>query len=186
MEYYIEIIKKRLSLKRYEHSLGVAETASELAIINGADPQKAYLTGVLHDYAKEMDDSQLLAMAKDYNIPLNEVEIAQPQLLHGIVGACLVKTELGIDDGEILDAIRYHTTGCSNMTMLTKIIYIADYIEPNRDFPGVELLRKVSYENLDKGVLDGLNHSIRYILDKNLPIHNLSIEARNQLISGSY
>jgi len=182
MEEYKALIKARLSQKRYEHSLGVAETARELAELNGCDTEKAYLAGILHDYAKELNDEELLKIGRMHNLILDEAEVREPQLLHGPVGAVLLQQELGINDKEMLDAIRYHTTGCSGMTKLAQIIYIADYIEPHRKFPGVESFRELTFTNLSRGVLAGLNNTIKYVVDNNQLLHKLSVEARNWLI----
>ncbi|KJS83061.1 MAG: hypothetical protein JM58_13335 [Peptococcaceae bacterium BICA1-8] len=182
MEEYTALIKKRLSKNRYEHSLGVAQTARNLALSYEVDPEQAYLAGILHDYAKELSNQELLELGKMYDLILDDAEIREPALLHGPVGAVLLQKELGINNSEILAAIRYHTTGCGNMNKLTQIIYISDYIEPNRSFPGVEILREITYNNLSQGVLRGLNQTIKYIVDNNQLLHFLSVEARNWLI----
>jgi len=182
MEEYKALIKGRLSHKRYVHSLGVAETARELAVLNGCNAEQAYLAGILHDYAKELSNHDLLEIGRLNNLILDEAEVEEPQLLHGPVGAVLIQKELGINNRGILDAIRYHTTGCSGMTKLTQIIYIADYIEPNRKFPGVESLRNVTYNDLSRGVLEGLNNTIKYVLDNNQLLHILSVGARNWML----
>lgn len=182
MEEYTTLIKNRLSKNRYEHSLGVAQTARSLALSYGVDPEQAYLAGILHDYAKELTNQKLLEFGKMYDLILDDAEIREPALLHGPVGAVLLQKELGINNSEILTAIRYHTTGCGNMDKLTQIIYIADYIEPNRNFPGVEILREITYNNLSQGVLQGLNQTIKYVLENNQLLHFLSVQARNWLL----
>src|SRR5690554_4897548 len=126
MEKYKNLIKARLSKERFDHSLGVAQIAWDLALINGVDENKAYLTGILHDYAKELTNSDLIDIGKRYSLILDEAELLEPQLLHGPVGSVLIQRELGINDKEILNAVRYHTTGCNEMTKLAQIIYIAD------------------------------------------------------------
>jgi len=182
MNKFIALMKERLSCSRYEHSLGVARTARELAKLYGADEDKAFLTGILHDYAKELSDQELLQLGIKHNLIVDQAEIKQPQLLHGPVGAVLIKEELGIEDNEILTAVRYHTTGCSGMDKLSQIIYIADYIEPNRKFPEVDSLRKIAYANLTEGVLAGLNSTIKYVVDNHQLLHILSVEARNWML----
>ncbi|MFZ7101854.1 MAG: bis(5'-nucleosyl)-tetraphosphatase (symmetrical) YqeK [Peptococcaceae bacterium] len=181
-EKYTDLIKKKLSSKRYKHSLGVAATAGKLAELNDAEPETAYLAGILHDYAKELSAERLLEIAKGADLISDEIELQEPQLLHGPVSALLVREELGITDMDILDAIKYHTTGCPDMKLLTKIIYIADYIEPHREFPGVEKLREAAYENLDLGVLQGLNLTLQHVLEQNGLMHCLSVQARNRLL----
>jgi len=182
VERYKEILKKRLDKNRYMHSLGVSETAKELAVRNNMNPTDAYLAGILHDYAKNLSGEELLKIAQENNLIIDEVELKTPQLLHGPVGAYLIKKELGITNQKILNAIRYHTTACPDMDILTKIIYIADLIEPNRDFPEVDYLRKVTYEDLNSGILQGLNNTLQYVLENNQLIHGLSVQARNWLI----
>ncbi|SMB80291.1 putative HD superfamily hydrolase of NAD metabolism [Desulfonispora thiosulfatigenes DSM 11270] len=182
MNNYVEIIKKRLNSKRYLHSIGVAETAKELALINGVNPDKAYLAGLIHDYAKCLTDQELLNLAKNNNLIADDVEYKQPDLLHGPVGAFLLKRDHNILDESILRAVRYHTTGCADMDTLTKIIYIADYIEPNRVFNGVKEIRELAFRNLSIGVLNGLDNSLKFIIEKNKLIHPLSIAARNWII----
>lgn len=182
MEAYLKIIEKRLSKERFQHSLGVAETGRKLALINGVNADDAYLAGLLHDYAKDLPEGQLLEIAQTNNLILDEVEVNEPHLLHGPVGAWLTEKELGITNKDILNAIKFHTTGCREMSKLTQIIYIADLIEPNRNFPGVESLRKSAFNNLTQGVLNGLNWSIKYVLEKDFLLHSLSIQARNWLI----
>jgi predicted HD superfamily hydrolase involved in NAD metabolism len=185
MEEYKALIRDRLTKDRYEHSLGVAQTARELAIQYGADGEKAYLAGILHDYAKNLPNQKLLEIAINNSLIVDPAEKENPQLLHGPVGAVLIEKELGIKDKEILNAIRYHTTGRSQMDRLSQILYIADYIEPNRNFPGVDSLRKITYTNLLAGVLAGLNNSIKFVIDNNQLLHILSVEARNWLLLNS-
>jgi predicted HD superfamily hydrolase involved in NAD metabolism len=185
MERYLALIRERLSPDRYEHSLGVAETARELAKLYGVDEEKAYLAGILHDYAKNLSNSKLLEIGDKHNLIVDQAEKQEPQLLHGPVGAVLIEKELGIKDKEILKAVWYHTTGCGNMDKLSQIIYISDYIEPNRKFPGVDSLRKITFANLAEGVLAGLNNTIKYVVDNNQPLHILSVEARNWLLLNS-
>lgn len=167
---------------RYSHSLGVQKTAFELAVRYGADPYKASLAGLIHDCAKGYSDKELCDAAKRFGISLNEVYIKQPGLLHGPVGAYVARYDFKIDDDEMLHAIMHHTTGCKGMNLLDKIIYIADYIEPGRDFPGVKELRTVTYNNIDRGVLLALNNTIKYVIQRNQLIDCLTIEARNHML----
>lgn len=179
---YKKIIRERLTSNRYKHSLGVAETAKILAHKNKIDTKIAYLTGLLHDYAKNMSDQELLFVAEKENLITDSIEYQQPQLLHGPVGAHLLKQDLGINNPEILNAVRYHTTGCMPMDKLLQIIYIADYIEPNRSFPGIEKIRELAMSNLPLGVLAGLNNSIKYVIVENGLLHILSVKARNWML----
>lgn len=175
-------LKQRLKPKRYKHTLGVVESAENLTRRYGGDVKQARIAALLHDCAKNMDDRQLLDMARAFKLPLDSVVIAEPQLLHGAVGAVIAKTDFDINDPMILDAITYHTTGRTQMTTLDKIIYLADYIEPNRDFPGVDELRAMSEKNLEDACILGLTHTIQFVLSKDGLVHPLTIEARNDLI----
>ena len=182
VEGYKEILKKRLSVKRYTHSVGVANTAAKLAGMFNGDIERAYLAGLLHDYAREVPNAELLELAMAHNLSSDAVDLLQPNLLHGPVGAWMLKEQGILDDEAILDAIRWHTTGHPDMTQLARIIYIADYIEPNRDFPGVDLLRQLTYQDLDLGVLAGIDHTIGFLVQKDGYLHPLSVAARNRLL----
>lgn len=182
MKEIIEFLINNLSEKRYKHVLGVAKTAKELATLNGVDENKAELAAMLHDIAKEMPVDEQMRILKKNNFNITEIEKASLQVLHGFVGEFLAREKFNINDEEVLKAVAYHTTGKANMTKLEKIIYIADYIEPTRNYPGVEKLREVTYKDLDKGVLMGINNTIKLLLDKDGVIHPLTIEARNYLL----
>jgi predicted HD superfamily hydrolase involved in NAD metabolism len=176
-------LKSMLSEHRYEHSLGVQETAIKLANQFHADVDKACIAGLVHDCAKGFSNETLLKMAVEYGVDINEVYRFQPELLHGPVGAYVAQMEFNIDDEEILHAIRYHTTGCENMSLLDKIIYIADYIEPGRNFPGVDALRQETYNDIDRGVLMALDNTIKYVIERRQLIDVLTIKARNFILS---
>lgn len=183
MKEIIEFLTNNLSERRYKHVLGVAKTAKELASLNGVDENKAELAAMLHDIAKEMPVDEQMRILKKNNFNITEIEKASLQVLHGFVGEFLAREKFNINDEEVLKAVAYHTTGKANMTKLEKIIYIADYIEPTRNYPGVEELREVTYKDLDKGVLMGINNTIKLLLDKDGVIHPLTIEARNYLLT---
>ncbi len=175
-------IQKILSEKRYLHSLGVAEEAQRLAVHYGAAEEKAYLAGLLHDCAKEIPEEQALAMLNKYGVQIDEIVKRTPRLLHGPLGACISQVEFEITDPEILDAIRFHTTGKANMNLLTKIIYIADYIEPNRRFEGVEELRVLAYDSIDRAIIAGIDYTIEDLIQSGLALHPDTIHARNYLL----
>lgn len=181
-EEILEYLKENLKESRYEHTLGVVKTAKALAKINGVEEEKAELAALIHDSAKNMHINSMKKMLEENFEQIDYIEEKTPQLLHGKVAAIIGKNIMGIEDEEILSAAAYHTTGKGNMTLLEKIIYIADYIEPNRVYPGVEELRKLTFEDLDKGVIVGLNNTINYILKQGGLIHPNTIEARNYLI----
>ncbi len=175
-------IKRSLTDLRYRHTLGVAQTAVTLAGVYGVDGAKAEVAALLHDIARDFDDALLLEMCHKYGIAPDEPEIAVPALLHGRVGAEIAAERFHISDSEILDPVRYHTTGRKNMTLPDKILFIADMIEPGRDFPGIAELREAAFKDLDRAVLEGLNSTIIYVIQRGMAIHPASIEARNDLI----
>ncbi|MBQ3509003.1 MAG: nicotinate-nucleotide adenylyltransferase [Peptococcaceae bacterium] len=183
IEGYKEILKKRLSVKRYMHSIGVANTAARLAGIFNGNIEKAYLAGLLHDYAREVPNAELLELAVEHNLYSDAVDLLQPSLLHGPVGAWMLKEQGILEDEQVLDAIRWHTTGHPDMDQLARIIYIADYIEPNRDFPGVDLLRQLTHQDLNLGVLAGIDHTLGFLIQKDGYMHPLSIATRNRLLA---
>lgn len=178
----IEYLKENLKESRYEHSLSVRDTAVKMAKIYGADIDKARTAGLVHDCAKYMSNEEILDIASKNNINVDEVAKANPQLLHGSIASVIAQNDMGIYDEEILDAIKYHTTGKKNMNLLEKIIYISDYIEPLRDFPGVEDLRKKALVNLDDALLDAFNNTIEVVISRNQLLHMNTIEGRNYLI----
>ena len=182
IEGYKEILKKRLSVKRYTHSVSVANTAAKLAGMFNGDIERAYLAGLMHDYAREMTEEELLDLTAKHNLSTDGVELMQTNLLHGPVGAWLLEQEGIINDETVLNAIRWHTTGHPDMDQLARIIYISDYIEPNRDFPGVEMLRQITYKDLNLGVLAGLDHTLAFLIQRNNFVHPLSVATRNRLL----
>ncbi|MCX7780842.1 MAG: bis(5'-nucleosyl)-tetraphosphatase (symmetrical) YqeK [Negativicutes bacterium] len=175
-------LRGKLSGKRMRHSEGVMKSAAELAERYGANVEKAKLAGILHDCAREMPRNNLLQSAKAFGIVVSDIERQMPLLLHAPLGSKIAQAEYGIDDPEILSAIALHTTGAAKMTLLDKIVYLADFIEPGRDFPGVDTLRLLAKLDLDKAVLQAFDQSIRYILEHKGLIHPATIEGRNTLL----
>lgn len=175
-------LKENLMESRYKHTLGVVETAISLAEINNVDKAKAEIAALAHDIAKNKTIYELKELIDKNNIVLSYDEEKNQELWHSMVGPILAKEIFKIDDEEILSAIRWHTTGKENMSTLDKVIYMADMIEPNRNFPKVDELRRETFNNLDKGFLKGLNHTIDYLLKKEVPIDINSIKARNYLL----
>jgi nicotinate-nucleotide adenylyltransferase len=184
LPHFRELLKGRLSEKRFYHSLMVSEAAVALARQYGGDIKKAEFAGLVHDIEKDTPrDAQLQTVAK-YSIILDNVEAAAPKLLHAICGAAVLKNEYHIEDTEVLDAIRYHTTARAGMSLLEKIIYLADYISADRDFDGVQDLRRTVHASLEAGMDAALEFSIRELLQKRAPIHIDTLKARNALIIG--
>ncbi len=177
-----ERLKKLVSKKRFKHTLGVFETAEMLAKIYGADVQKAQMAALLHDCAKGVKGDDMRNYVLEHTIFLDEIEKKEAALSHGAIGAYMARTEFGINDDEIISAIRYHTTGKADMTKLEKIVYIADFIEPNRSYPGVDELRKLAFEDLDLALLMAFDNTIKYVLSIHKVLHTRTIEARNFIL----
>lgn len=176
-------LEQLVNSKIKRHSQGVAKEASKLAKHYHEDEKKAYLAGLAHDCVKCFLPKRLLEMAKEYNIQLDEVTSEEPGLLHAKVGAHYLKNELKIEDDQIFYAILYHTTGNVRMDNFAKILYLADYIEPNRkNFKGMSQLRSLIYQNLNYAVLFGLNLSLDYLIKHQKLIHPDSVQTRNYLL----
>jgi nicotinate-nucleotide adenylyltransferase len=169
-----------LKHKRIPHVLGTEQEAIRLAQRYGADVEKARRAALLHDCTKKLEMEDQLSLCEKYGMELDELEQVALKLLHSKTGAAIAKDVFGVDD-EIYSAIYYHTTGRAGMTLLEKIIYLADYIEPTRDFPDVDVLRKACYEDLDKGLLLGLEMSIEEMQRMGNPVHHATVEARDAL-----
>ena len=170
-----------LKPKRMPHVLGTEQEAVRLARRYGADETKARIAALLHDCTKKLDLDAQLALCKKYGITLDALEQKALKLLHSKTGAAIARSVFGVED-DVCDAIFYHTTGKPDMTLLEKIIYLADYIEPTRDFPGVEELRKTVYEDLDRGLLLGLNMTIDEMEEMGSPVHHMTRDARDYLL----
>lgn len=177
-----QLLSQRLSDHRFKHSIGVAQTAYDLAFRYNLNGEKARLAGLLHDCAREIPKNHLLQLARDFGIVVHNVELCQPVLLHAPVGAKIAQTQYGIDDEEILQAIALHTTGGVNMTQIAMVIYVADFIEPGRNFPGIDKYRTLAQQDLKAVFLAVLDASIEYVIKKGLLIHPATIEARNGLL----
>ncbi len=184
MEYIKDKLQAALKPERYRHSLGVCSEAVKLAKRYGADENKAYTAGLLHDCAKGMSIDEQINECHKRGVELDNIMLKCPAVIHAPLGAAVAADEYGINDSEILEAIRYHTTAKADMTTLDKIIYLADMIEPSRSFDGVELLRKTAYEDLDTAVLEAIRQSIFFNLKKNAVIHPKTLEAWNDLVKG--
>lgn len=169
-----------LKHKRIPHVLGTEQEAIRLAERYGADVEKARVAALLHDCTKKLDMDAQLALCDHYGIELDELERVSLKLLHSKTGAALARDVFGVDE-EIYNAIWWHTTGHAGMTLLEKIIYLADYIEPSRDFPGVDKLRQVCYKDLNEGLCLGLEMTIREMTDMGNPVHRATLEARDAL-----
>lgn len=168
-------MEKTLDAKRFEHTLGVAYTASSLAMRYGEDLNKALTAGLLHDCAKCIDNEKKIAICKKHNIPINEVERKNPFLLHAKVGSYLAMKRFNIHDQDVINAILNHNTGRPGMSLLEKIIYVADYIEPGRkQAPNLPKLRKMAFQDLDKTLILILEDTLHYLKKTDMPIDNMT------------
>lgn len=177
-----EYLRNNLLENRYNHTLGVVDTAIDLANIHGEDCNKAEIAALAHDVAKNMKIEALKKAIDEENIILTTDENNTQEIWHAIVGPILGRRIFEIEDEEILNAMRWHTTGKENMTKLEKIIYLADMIEPSRQFKGVDEIRLEAKVDLDKALMKALTHTSKYLLDKGFAIDVNTMKARNYLI----
>jgi predicted HD superfamily hydrolase involved in NAD metabolism len=182
IDYIKKDLKERLSKNRYNHSLNVMETAAELAKFWGADVEKCKLAGLVHDCGKLKDKNKIIEHCKTYNVELTDEEKNNPNVIHAFLGEKLAEVLYGIDDPEILEAIRYHTTGEKNMTLISKIIFLADYIEPGRNGMHFEDVKKEAYKNIDKAMLKAYDYNIEKLLRLGEVIHTSTIRGRNDIV----
>lgn len=173
-------LSNKLSKKRFIHTLGVVNSAMYLAKKYGANIEDAHLAALLHDCAKEIPLLEMRDLVAD--LPCDQDMLHSGALLHGLAGMVLANTQYGVTNPDILEAIRVHTTGKENMSKLDKIIFLADYIEPNRKFPGVNDIRLAAEQSLDAGVLCGFDMTIRHLIDSGDSIYPLTILSRNDLL----
>lgn len=180
-EQLMEAVKAQMPEKRWRHTEGVMQSAVELANRYGADPVKADLAALLHDVVKYWPTDRMERIIREQGMP--ELLLHHDKSLwHAPVGAYIAEHEYGVTDPEILDAIRYHTSGREGMSLMDKIICLADYIEPGRDFPGVDRIRKLAESSLEEALIAGFDSTISFLLEKNKIIFPTTILARNSLI----
>ena len=183
-EEIIDILDIRLSKKRYQHSLNVAEEAGKLAEhYNYPDTEKAYIAGLLHDICKEIPKEEQLAMVSASDMDVTDVELVTPPLFHAIAGARYSEQVLHVRDEDILNAIRYHTVGRAGMSRLEEIIYIADLISEDRNYKDVNKMRKYAYQSIEKAMLEALKFSVTDVVGKGSMLPHHTIEAYNHYIS---
>ncbi len=176
-----EEIKEKLTEKRFIHSISVMDMCEKLAKIYGCDIKKAKLVGLVHDMAKEMTDEEMLNYVKKNNIDITNTEKCIPQILHGKIASDLAKKKYDFDD-EMCDAIKYHTTGKENMTLLQKVVFVSDKIDETRKYEGVEELRKLAFENLDEAIIKNIDETLKINIEKKNVILEESIKTRNYLL----
>lgn len=181
-----EEVKKRVKEKRYIHILGVEEKAAELAEKYGVDEEKCRIAAILHDVAKEMEIKEMERICREnFSNELTEKDMDISEILHGFVGSIVARDEFKISDESILNGIKYHTVGKKGLDTLGRIIYIADAIEKNRDYPGVENIRAEVAKDLDKGIIFEIDRKINYLSSVGGKIHKNTMEMRDWLAENS-
>ena len=180
-EALIEAVSAQMPDKRWKHTLGVMDSAVKLAVRYGADPQAAETAAILHDVAKYWPVDKMRKIIEDHRLS-QELLVHDKQLWHAEVGAFVAENDYEIRDPDILNAIRYHTSGREGMSLLEKVVCLADYIEPGRDFPGVDHIRKQAKVSLEEGLVAGFDSTIRVLLEKRRIVFPLTMLARNDLV----
>lgn len=181
-EEYDALIKERLTPKRYHHSLCVAAAAKKLAEMFGEEPSRAYLAGLLHDICKNDSDENILKLFEKFGILLDNTSAVEQKLWHAIAGAAYARHILRIEDEGVISAIRYHTTARAGMSLLEKIVFLADFISDDRDFEGVEQLRKSAKRGLDYAIYSALRFTVLDLAERSRPIHPDSVFAYNEAV----
>ena len=179
------LAKKRLSAKRYQHTLNVRRMAVKLAKRWGADPEKAALAALLHDTAKELPREEMLQILNDNAIMAENAQNRPSPVWHGICAAILAQTQWGVEDEEVLSAIRCHTTGKPGMSLLDEIVFLADMTSAERDWPGVEKLRKLELKDLDAAMLAALKQTNDFVLSQGKPLDPMSKAAYEDILAHS-
>ncbi|MBR0542269.1 MAG: bis(5'-nucleosyl)-tetraphosphatase (symmetrical) YqeK [Clostridia bacterium] len=178
---FVEEIKKKLSEYRFYHSLNVADEAKRLALKYGADPEKAYTAGLVHDIMKDTPKNEQLKLFEKYNIKLTPVELESPKTWHAMSGEAYLRNELNVTDEEILKAVRYHTTARAGMSLLEKVLYIADYTSAERNYDDVDVMREKADRSLEEAMLYGLQFTINEMVTEGRAVHPDSIHAYNEV-----
>ena len=179
---YINLLKEKLDDYRFTHSLAVADQAKYLAEKYGCDTEKAYLAGLLHDITKNESNESHLQLFNKFGIILSETEKNSPKLWHAISGAAYINNELKIADNDIISAVRHHTTAKKDMTLLEKIVYIADFTSRDRKYSDVETVRALVEVSLEKAIIYALKYTINDLIKKNMPVHEDTLKAYNFLV----
>ncbi|MUT66279.1 bis(5'-nucleosyl)-tetraphosphatase (symmetrical) YqeK [Paenibacillus sp. NEAU-GSW1] len=180
-EQMIEAVKAEMPERRWIHVEGVMKTSIILAERFGEDPVKAELAAILHDVAKFWQITRMEQMIREHNLDLTLLDYDK-ELWHAEVGAWVAEHDYGVTDKDVLDAIRCHTSGRIGMTKLDKVVCLADYMEPSRDFPGVDRIRELSAESLERALIAGFDSTISFLIAKGKRIFPLTVDARNDLL----
>ena len=175
----IASLRSRLCDDRFFHSLNVAEQAKKLASIYGEDEQKAYLAGLVHDCTKNTPPDKQLEIIESGGIHLSELEKNSKKLWHAISGSVFIQSEYGIDDKDIISAVRYHTTGKADMSMLEKIVYTADFTSKERDYKEVDEIRFLAETDINKAVFEGARFTVESLKQRGLAVHPDTIDTMN-------
>jgi len=171
-------LQSSLSIERYIHTMGVVKAADKLAERYGYDRPKARMAALMHDCAKDYPADMKRRFCREFHVDVDEIMLETIDLTHAFLGAEVARREFGVEDEEILGAIKYHTTGRADMTLLEKIVFIADYIEENRKkFDSLDEARKIAFEDIDKAMAYILKHTIEYVNVRGRSLHPLSVEA---------
>ncbi|USG63915.1 bis(5'-nucleosyl)-tetraphosphatase (symmetrical) YqeK [Brevibacillus ruminantium] len=178
----LERVRAQMHEKRYQHTLGVAASARELALRFGGDPDKAELAGFLHDYCKCWPVDQQRDILVRHDLP-DELLNGDKELWHAFAGAIVIQSEMNVTDPAVIQAVRYHTTGRPGMTLLEKIVCVADYIEPGRDFSGVDKIRELAQKDLDRALATAFGGTIKFLIKKQKTVFPLTLLAYNDLVS---
>ncbi len=182
-ELYEKELKNKVSEKRFVHSVNVSKMAEKLAKIYGENVEKAKVAGLLHDIVKEMTTEEHLKLLKDSTENLEKFENVSPKILHGPAGSEYIKIHFNIKDEDVLNAVRYHTTGRKNMTLFEKIIFVSDHISEERDWPDVVYLQNLAKTDLNKVVFAKLYTSIKKCINNKQGIHIDTVESYNQVLN---
>ena len=179
---YESLIRPMMGDRRYNHSLNVAKEAVTLAKLYGADEEKAYIAGILHDITKELPFDEQLQIMQDGGIILDNVQKTAPKLWHGISGSVYIQKDPGITDPDIINAIRYHTTGRAGMSLLERVIFVADFTSEERDYNGAQIMRQKSRESLEEAMIYGFQFTLCDLTQRKLAIHPDEVFCYNDII----
>ena len=178
----VDIIKNRLTPKRFNHSLAVAEEAKRLARKYSEDEDRLFTAGLLHDAMKDSSPEEQLKLLDEDGIMLSDIEKSAKKLWHAISGEVFARRVVGIEDKEILSAIRYHTTAKAGMTKFEKLLYVADFTSADRDYDGVDAVRSAADRDLDEAVEEGLGFTVSDLAGQRRPIHPDTVDAYNEIV----
>ena len=181
-EQYEQEVQRHLTEKRFYHSQCVAQEAARLAQRYGADVEKARLAGILHDIMKDTPPEQQLKILQDSGILLTKTQRHNRKLWHALAGAAYLQQTLQVKDGDIVEAVRCHTSGKKDMCLLEKVLFVADYISADREYPGVERMRQAAYRSLEEAIVEGVLFTVQELMGQRLPVAAESVEAYNDAL----